>query len=130
MTLQRNSIQRQLVLDAVKTLHNHPTAQEVYDLLKPGYPEISLGTVYRNLNLLAEQSRLRKISVPDAADRFDHTLPDHYHLRCSACGEYFDIDARCLAGLNERVSQATGMEVHSHSILFTGTCQKCAGKNE
>ena len=76
---KRNTIQRQLVIAAVRFLADHPTAEEVYDRITMEYPDISKGTVYRNLNSLVESGLLGKVSVPSGADRFDHifgkTLP-------------------------------------------------------
>ena len=69
---KRNTIQRQLVIAAVRFLADHPTAEEVYDRITMEYPDISKGTVYRNLNSLVESGLLGKVSVPSGADRFDH----------------------------------------------------------
>ena len=82
-TLRRNSRQRMLVYDAVKASHEHPNAEEVYQVVKQRLPDISLGTVYRNLNLLEEMGQLRRIHTGIGGDRFDHgaSAPDLYAVR-------------------------------------------------
>lgn len=72
MNNTRNTIQKQVILNAVRELKNHPTSEEVYNHIKPNFPSISLGTVYRNLNLLSENKDIQKISIIDDAIRFDH----------------------------------------------------------
>jgi len=90
--MRRNTIQKQLVLKAVKRLKSHPTADEVYNDIVNSYPGISKATVYRNLNHLAEEGQLLKISVPGSADKYDGTLEEHYHATCRYCGKFMDIN--------------------------------------
>ena len=73
----RYSKQRELVMQTVQQLCDHPTAEEIYDKAAQECPNLSLGTVYRNLNSLVEAGRVRRVSIPGKADRFDHTLPWH-----------------------------------------------------
>ena len=82
----RYSKQRELVMQTVERLCDHPTAEEIYDKAAQECPNLSLGTVYRNLNSLVEAGRVRRVSIPGKADRFDHTLPWHSHLYCTVCG--------------------------------------------
>ena len=90
--MKRNTIQRQLVIAAVRFLADHPTADEVYERITMEYPDISKGTVYRNLNSLVESGLLNKVSVPSGADRFDHMLTKHYHIKCSHCGKFMNVE--------------------------------------
>ncbi len=93
MTSRRNTIQKDLVRNAVYEMRRHVTANEVYEFVKEAYPTIGKGTVYRNLDILVEEGALRKVEVPDGPNRFDFTLKkDHYHVRCIKCGEIFDVD--------------------------------------
>ena len=78
----RNTIQRSIVLSAVRALKTHPTAEEIYREINAAHPNISRGTVYRNLNVLAEQGTILRVLIPDAADRFDFNTVGHYHFRC------------------------------------------------
>ena len=82
----RNTIQRALVLEAVRRFAGHGTAEELYQAVAQRYPHISKGTVYRNLQRLCELGEIRRVEVPDGADRYDRILEDHYHVRCDGCG--------------------------------------------
>lgn len=84
------SKQREIILDYVKSNLVHPTANHVYASLKKAHPNLSLGTVYRNLNRLSDLGLIRKIEVAGAPDRFDGNIQPHYHAICMECGEMFD----------------------------------------
>lgn len=86
MINRRNTIQKDLVRNAVYEMKRHVTANEVYEFIKEAYPTIGKGTVYRNLDILVEEGSLRKVEVPDGPNRFDFTLKNHYHVRCVKCG--------------------------------------------
>lgn len=126
---KRNTIQGQLVLSAVKQLGNHPTAEDVYNYVVKIHPNISKGTVYRNLNSLSEDGQLLKISVPDAADRFDHTLHMHYHIKCMICGEFIDVNINYMQDLDDRVSKVIDYKILSHDVVFKGVCSNCIAKD-
>ncbi len=89
---KRNTIQKQLVLEAVAQLHNHPTAEQVYAQVVKAHPTISKATVYRNLASLSEDGRLRHLPMPAGADRFDHRLDGHAHIECTVCGRLDDVE--------------------------------------
>lgn len=111
---RRNTIQKQLVLEAVAQLHNHPTAEQVYAQVVKEHPTISKATVYRNLASLSEDGRLRHLPMPAGADRFDHRLDEHAHIECMACGRLDDVEfsagapGSALASLDAFAEQATG----------------------
>ena len=121
----RNTVQRRIVLDAVMALQNHPTAEAVYDAVKEKYPAISRATVYRNLSLLSAQGHLRHIAVPDAADRFDHTLSPHYHIKCKKCGRIRDIPMPYQSDIDGTAKDVASFTEISHDILFYGVCPDC-----
>ena len=85
------SRQRELILETVQRSDDHPTADTIYTRVRAQDPKVSLGTVYRNLNLLCENGQLLKVPIPGASDRFDHTLGDHAHAYCEACGSVTDV---------------------------------------
>lgn len=122
---KRNTIQRQLVIDAVSTLANHPTAEDVYKRIIVEYPDISKGTVYRNLNSLVATGLLSKVCIPGGADRFDHIAEKHYHLKCTHCGKFSDVDMNYIESLDAKIAKATGYEMESHEIIFCGRCADC-----
>lgn len=125
MMKQRNTIQRQLLLEAVKSLKNHPTAEDVYQAVLKEYPHISLGTVYRNLNLLAANGEIGRIRVPDAADRFDKNHQSHYHVRCTVCGRFADLEADYCSEIDEMIEDRTGFKIGRHRLIFDGLCPQC-----
>ena len=129
---KRNTIQKQLVLEAVAQLHNHPTAEQVYAQVVKAHPTISKATVYRNLASLSEDGRLRHLPMPAGADRFDHRLDGHAHIECTVCGRLDDVEfsagaqGGALAALDTFAEQATGYTQALHTVLFTGVCPACA----
>lgn len=122
---RRNTIQKEMVLDAVRSLANHPTADEVYECVQKKHRAVGKGTVYRNLNVLAEEGKLRKIEMADGADRFDHTCMEHYHVKCICCGAVTDVDMANVPDLLADINNTSGMQFLSFDILFKGICQDC-----
>jgi Fur family ferric uptake transcriptional regulator/Fur family peroxide stress response transcriptional regulator len=122
---KRCTIQRTLVLETVRALRGHVTADEVYDVLVPKYPSISRGTVYRNLNVLAELGEIRKIEIPGDAVRYDYLCHEHYHVQCAQCSQVFDVDMDYLPDLQSRVKDAHGFTFTGHDIFFKGICPEC-----
>lgn len=122
---KRNTVQRSLVLEAVKELQNHATADEVYNTIVKKYPDISRGTVYRNLNLLSDMGEIRKREMPGGADRYDHLCHAHYHARCVKCGRIFDVDMEVISDLEKTIKDTHGFEFTGHDIIFRGLCHEC-----
>lgn len=127
MTARRNTVQRSMVERAVRSLANHPRAEDVYTHVAARCPGISRATVYRNLNLLAQQGQIKKIVVPGAADRFDHNTHPHYHACCTGCGAFVDVDMPYVGGIDAAAQRASGFLLQRHDIVFFGTCQQCGG---
>lgn len=125
---KRNTIQRGLVLEAVLQLACHPTADEVYALIVATHPTVSKATVYRNLNSLCEDKVLRRVPMPDTADRFDHNVSEHYHLQCIQCGEFADVPYKYGTDIDVLVEKEFGYTNASHNLLVTGTCAECSKK--
>lgn len=119
------SRQRELVLAAVKSSMEHPTADMVYAALKADNPSLSLGTVYRNLNLLAQTGQIHKIGMPGGSDRFDGRTDEHYHMLCQKCGRVYDVQLDTLSELDGQIQSQTGFLVHSHDLIVRGVCQAC-----
>lgn len=122
---QRNTLQRELVLQAVHRLKNHPTAEDIYHEVAAGHPQVSRGTVYRNLSLLAQQGAIQRVSHLNAADRFDFNLQPHYHFRCTACGAVSDVDTPYDDSLLARPGGAGGYLYQSCEVVYTGLCPHC-----
>ncbi len=119
------SKQREMILNQVKMFPVHPTADQVYTALKADNPNLSLGTVYRNLNLLSEMGELLKIRIADGSDRFDGRTDCHYHMVCDKCSRVFDVELSELDGLNETVSQKYGHKLTLVTLNLNGVCCEC-----
>lgn len=124
--MKRKTIQRSLTLNAVRKLRNHPTAEEVYHEVTSEHPSISKGTVYRNLNQLADDGEIRKMEIPAGADHFDHCCSDHYHVRCLKCGKIFDVDMDYMPDLEKSVKDAHGFRLSGYDLMFKGVCPSCS----
>lgn len=126
---QRNTAQRRLVLQAVRQLDTHPTADEIFAHLRQGGSGLGRATVYRNLNVLCAQGLVRRVRLTDAPDRFDFTLRPHYHLRCRRCGCFTDVFLPLPDKLDRAVARQTGFAAVEHDIVFTGVCARCQADN-
>ncbi len=125
MTVQRrNTRQRKLVLDAVRQSCSHPTADEIYSAVREQDPKISRGTVYRNLNLLADEGTILSIKTP-GGNRFDRTVDPHAHLICTSCGCVIDVPLPFDGSLDASAADKTGWSVTSHYTIFEGLCPAC-----
>ena len=122
---RRNTIQKNLVLNAVRRLGNHATADEIYNLIVQEHPSIGRGTVYRNLNILAENGDILKVEVPGKADHFDHNCHRHYHVFCVRCGRVYDVDMEPLPDLREKIRDTHRFEFLDYDIVFKGICPDC-----
>ena len=121
------SKQREMILDYVKKNLVHPTANHVYSSLKKEHPNLSLGTVYRNLNQLAELGMIQKIEVAGAPDRFDGNITPHYHAICVKCNEMFDfqIDPKQL-DLTSAIKGEGFHQIVSCDVSIKCVCEHCA----
>lgn len=125
MTALKYSKQREVIKEYLSCTNEHPTADTVYMHVRQIFPRISLGTVYRNLNLLAELGEAVKITTPDGAVRFDGTTSPHYHVLCTKCGELFDLDMDVQDSMNQQAQSHFAGRIHSHSAMFYGECPHC-----
>ena len=119
------SKQRDTILEIVQNSCEHPTAQMIYREAKEDIPNISLGTVYRNLNALYENNYIKRIAIPNDKDRFDKTLEEHSHIYCIICKKVFDIPNDLLNNIDEIISHRTGYEIVSKDLVFYGLCHEC-----
>lgn len=123
----RYSKQREAVLSYVKSVTCHPTADEVFANVRSQIPNISLGTVYRNLSLLVSQGEIDIIKSSDGADRFDGNTNAHDHVVCRKCGSVCDIfDLPRDSGIDETVEGICDYKQIRHRIFFSGICPDCA----
>ena len=128
MSTLKYSRQRESIKEYLNSTTEHPTADTVYLHVKQEYPNISLGTVYRNLNLLADLGEAIKITTPNGGDRFDGCTDTHYHFCCTECGRVIDLELGSLDYVNQEASQNFDGIITNHSMLFYGTCGECLKK--
>lgn len=125
MAVQRYSRQRELIYNTVYTSKAHPTAEMVYTALKPDHPNLSLGTVYRNLHLLSDEGKLRRMPFP--VERFDADVSPHHHFCCERCGQVHDVELPYDAALDAAIPPSAGT-VREHATIFYGLCAACAAQ--
>ena len=127
----RNTKQRQAILDAIEVHGGHLTADEIYKVVKRRHPRLSLGTVYRNLRVLAERGSVRELDFGMAITYFETVKDTHYHLVCRMCGGIADVELeleRKLTALVKRESGVEGFQIEQHRLDFVGICQPCQSK--
>ena len=127
MAVQRFSQQREEIYRAVCATKEHPSAQMVYDTLKPHMPKLSLGTVYRNLHQMAQEGRLMELNGP--VSRFDATTVPHTHILCAKCGRVTDLEMPYSNALDAQAAEE-GWVIDGHYLMFYGMCPACAGENK
>lgn len=121
----RQSKQRNRILELLNSTDSHPTADWIYEQLKKEFPQLSLGTVYRNLSTLIEQDLIIKIHFGSTFDRFEANIKPHYHLICESCGKILDFEMPIYDNINEQAKQLTTFSIHRHKIEFFGICEDC-----
>ena len=128
MATLKYSRQREAIKDFLMTRKDHPTADVVYENIKKIYPNISLGTVYRNLSLLSEIGEIQKLSNFGGADHFDGCVTPHCHIMCKECGQVLDLETEDLNSLAEKAVKNFPGKISDCDIRFFGICPKCVNK--
>ncbi len=121
----KHSKQRDALLMLLKKVKNHPTADWLYQELRKEFPNMSLATVYRNLNLLVEQGDAVRLECNDTSERYDGNTDKHYHFICNECSAIIDITLPEQYSLNELVKEKDALSIEDHSLFFYGLCQNC-----
>jgi Fur family peroxide stress response transcriptional regulator len=124
-TTLKRSRQREAIVAFLKTRKDHPTADTVYQEIRSTIPNISLGTVYRNLALLSERGEILRLACDGKVDRFDADITPHYHFICKTCGCVKDIDMPYASTMDKKANECFDGTITSHSLLFEGYCQDC-----
>ena len=124
MNAKRNTVQKQLVFDAVKTLDIHASAEQVYEYVVQKYPNISKATVYRNLSQMAAANELLNIGSFYGTTHYDHNCHKHHHFICEGCRSIFDVEG----DYDHIIDRATGkgdFDITDFNITFSGLCRGC-----
>ena len=126
----RYSKQREAIYQVLKQDHTHPNVDTIYINVKKEIPDISLGTVYRNLNFLVDQKRIKRLDCGDGVVHFDAIITPHYHMVCDKCGTICDVmlDENTVQSFIDNVYKQTGEHIHGVDLLFHGICQQCQKK--
>ncbi len=133
MATTRHSVKRDAILNNLKMRKDHPTADMVYADIRKEYPNISLGTVYRNLTFLVDHGDAMKVICGDDETHFDGNTSPHYHFKCLDCGELIDLDipdGDKAEQIFSRPIEGFAGKVYTHSTMFFGQCELCAKKAE
>ena len=125
VTTRRNTRQRQVVLEELRKLESHPTAAELYALARRRLPRISLGTVYRNLELLVQRGVIRKLETTAAEARFDSETDRHHHVHCVRCGRVSDARDLPEDPAAWAIQNVNGYEIQGFRLDFVGVCPDC-----
>jgi len=124
---ERRTRQLAAVWEVVSAAHDHPTADDVYARVRRMLPRVSLGTVYRNLQKLVAQRRVRVVQLVDRAARYDGMMQDHDHFLCERCGAVTDVIRTEAVTPDNQVLDRAGYAVRAHALTFYGLCPACDG---
>lgn len=119
----RMTRQRRIILDEVRAVKSHPTADEIYEQVRRRIPRISMGTVYRNLEFLADSGIIRRMVGNPM--RFDGNTSPHYHVRCLGCRKVEDLAVELISQIQEELGRASDYLLVGYSLEATGYCPKC-----
>ena len=117
--------QRQIILDELCSVTSHPTADVLYQMVRKRLPKISLGTVYRNLEIMSACGIIQKLDIGGTQKRFDGAAHVHYHVRCSQCGRVDDLDLPPDFNVEKAAGKLTSFKILRHRLEFTGICPQC-----
>lgn len=129
MKKQRNTKQKSMIMEAVASRCDHPTADQIYSDLREKDDKISRGTVYRNLGILTEDGNIASVKVT-AAERYDPRLDRHYHMLCTVCGKVTDAPMHYQEVFDKKMEEDTGFQIGRHRIVFEGICPECRKRGE
>jgi Fur family ferric uptake transcriptional regulator len=123
----RTTRQREVILDDLRSVTSHPTADEVYEMSRRRLPDISLATVYRNLEALADMGVVGRLSLAGTKRRYDGNVSRHYHSRCSKCGRVFDLPVEESRSVDDALTELRSMEgVEDIDIEIKRVCAGCS----
>lgn len=122
---RRITKQKTVILEELKKLKTHPTADSVFRIVRKRLPSISFGTVYRNLNLLRDSGQVLELTCGKYSCRYDGDIRNHHHFFCLKCNKISDIDTPVIKNLDERAGKKSGMLIKYHRIDFYGYCRNC-----
>jgi len=129
-SIRKSSYKRDAILGALRDTYEHPTAESVYVTVRKRYPQISIGTVYRNLGILREDGYIKSIAVVNGQERYDADTSEHTHFICESCGDVIDLDAGENFDAAERLARNRGYTVSRRELIIYGKCHNCVNKDK
>ena len=126
--LMRPTRQRAIIMEVLNGTTQHPTADWIYDKVRKKCPNVSLGTIYRNLNLLKGRGLIRELKYGKNTARYDGNFEPHHHIFCLKCGRLDDIQCEVHPNLTKRVEKSSGYKIEGHQLEFNGICPECLKK--
>ncbi len=130
MTARKHSRQRELIKHFLASRKDHPTADMIYTNVRSQNPNISLGTVYRNLTLLVQDGEINRLRLGDGVDHFDADTSPHYHFICSECGKVADLEIEHPESIINAAAADFDGQITGHVAYFYGTCGNCLKHNQ
>ena len=121
---KRNTLQRQMILEAVAKLNIHATAEQIVEYLSKEHPSIGRATVYRTLNYLTDAGKLLRIGSFYGSTHYDHNCHEHYHFICGHCRRVYDVEGTMADVLN-KLESAEGFDITDIAVSLTGICWEC-----
>lgn len=125
MVFQRRSRQREVILEELRAVTTHPTAEQLHERVRHRIPKISLGTIYRNLDLMARHGLVRKLDSGGGQARFDGDLTHHLHVRCVQCGQVADVAVGPEGPDSGPIEACCGYEILGLRVEYVGICPAC-----
>jgi len=123
--MKRFSRKREAILATIRSTKSHPSAEWVYEQLKPDFPDLSLATVYRNIAEFLESGEVVSVGFVNSRERFDGDTSPHAHFVCDRCGAVLDVVMPDDPALDEAAAKLLGARVDRHELVFRGVCGKC-----
>jgi len=123
--ISRETKQRKIIMEELAKVSSHPTADELYKIVRKRLPSISLGTVYRNLELLTKLGEIQKLDICGAKKRFDGKSLRHYHMRCKKCLKIYDLPMQPFSALEKTLKNIDGYLITNYRLEFSGLCPNC-----
>jgi Fur family peroxide stress response transcriptional regulator len=126
--IRKHSRKREAVLEKIRGTKSHPSAVWVYEELRKEIPDLSLGTVYRNISVFKDEGLINSVGVVGGQERFDGDISEHTHFICLECGSVLDVDVGLDESLTARVETDNGVDIISRQLAFYGRCAQCKSK--
>lgn len=127
---ERATEQRRVIMEELCRAGTHPTADEIYRLVRKRLPKVSLGTVYRNLEILSRSGKIQKLEMAGSRKRFDGVVDNHYHVRCVRCDRVEDVPGKPSECIDEVFHEVKGYRILRHRLEILGICPQCLAEEE